>query len=206
MTIDVLIVDDHPVVRDGIRGIFEADARFSVVGEAGDGEQAIARLERDHADVVLMDLRMPRMGGVEAITAIRRRWPEVKVVVLTTFDSDSDVLPAIEAGATGYLLKDASADELRAATAAASDGRPVIAASVAGHLVQRVGPDRSAALSPREREVLALVADGATNRQIGARLHVSETTVKTHLMHIFGKLGVRDRASAVNEAHKRALL
>ncbi len=206
MTIDVLIVDDHPVVRDGIRGIFEADARFSVVGEAGDGEQAIARLERDRADVVLMDLRMPRMGGVEAITAIRRRWPEVKIVVLTTFDSDSDVLPAIEAGATGYLLKDASADELRAATAAAYDGRPVIAASVAGHLVQRVGPDRTAALSPREREVLVLVADGATNRQIGARLHVSETTVKTHLMHIFGKLGVRDRASAVNEAHKRALL
>ncbi|GAB3306373.1 response regulator [Epidermidibacterium keratini] len=206
VNIGVLIVDDHPVVRDGIRGIFESDPRFRVIGEAGDGKEAVAWLEREVADVVLMDLRMPRMGGVEAITAIRRRWPETRIVVLTTFDSDTDVLPAIEAGATGYLLKDATADELRSATLAAAGGRPVITASVAGHLVQRVGPLRSASLSRREHEVLELVAGGATNRQIGTRLHVSETTVKTHLMHIFGKLGVRDRAAAVNEAHKRGLL
>ncbi len=206
MPIRLMLVDDHPVVRDGLHGVFAADEDFEVVAEAGDGQEALARAARVEVDVVLLDLRMPRMGGVETIRALATQAPSVRVLVLTTFDTDRDVLPAIEAGATGYLLKDASAAELKAAVRAAHAGQPVLAPSVAGRLIGQVrrGPD--SALSPREVEVLRLVAAGTTNRETARRLLISEATVKTHLLHLYEKLGVNDRAAAVSEAYQRGLL
>ncbi|MDN3351296.1 response regulator transcription factor [Actinomadura sp. DC4] len=202
--IRLLIVDDHPIVRDGLRGVFAAEPDLTVVGEAADGAEAVRRAAS--ADVVLMDLRMPGMGGVEAIKRLRETCPEVRVLVLTTFDTDSDVLPAIEAGATGYLLKDAPRDELLRAVRSAYRGESVLSPAVAGRLMGRVRRPADASLSKREREVLALVADGTTNREAAKRLFVSEATIKTHLLHIYDKLGVRDRAAAVGEAYKRGLL
>jgi DNA-binding NarL/FixJ family response regulator len=202
--IRLLIVDDHPIVRDGLRGVFAAEPDLEVVGEAANGAEAIRRA--GEADVVLMDLRMPEMGGVEAITRLRETCPDVRVLVLTTFDTDSDVLPAIEAGATGYLLKDAPREELLRAVRSAFRGESVLSPSVAGRLMGRVRRPADGTLSKREREVLALVADGTTNREAAKRLFVSEATIKTHLLHIYDKLGVRDRAAAVGEAYKRGLL
>ena len=204
--IRLLIVDDHPVVRDGLRGIFAAEDGFDVVGEAQDGAEAIARASELKPDVVLMDLRMPAMGGVEAIARLRETVPSVRVLVLTTYDADHDVLPAIEAGATGYLLKDAPRDELIRAVRAAFRGEPVLSPSVAGRLIGRVRHPPEDELSQRELEVLRLVAGGAANREAAARLFVSEATIKTHLLHIYSKLGVRDRAAAVGEAYRRGLL
>jgi DNA-binding NarL/FixJ family response regulator len=205
--IRLLLVDDHPVFRDGLRGVFADDPDFEVVGEAGNGAEALARVERDGADVVLMDLRMPEMGGVEAIRRLRERAPSVRVLVLTTYDTDSDVLPAIEAGATGYLLKDAPRDELIRAVRAAFEGQPVLSPAVASRLMGRVRqPPPAEPLSQRELDVLRLVAGGATNREAARRLFVSEATIKTHLLHIYEKLGVRDRAAAVGEAYRRGLL
>jgi DNA-binding NarL/FixJ family response regulator len=204
--IRLLIVDDHPVVRDGLRGAFTGDPDFEVVGEARNGAQALVEVERVGADVVLMDLRMPEMGGVEAIERLRRRAPSVRVLVLTTFDTDSDVLPAIEAGATGYLLKDAPREELIRAVRAASRGESVLSPAVARRLMGQVRKPARESLSQRELDVLRLIADGASNREAAARLFVSEATIKTHLLHIYDKLGVRDRAGAVGEAYKRGLL
>jgi DNA-binding NarL/FixJ family response regulator len=204
--IRLLIVDDHPVVRDGLRGVFTGDPDFEVVGEAGDGAEAVAMVDRNPADVVLMDLRMPRMGGVEAIARLREAAPATRVLVLTTFDTDRDVLPAIEAGATGYLLKDAPRDELVRAVRAASRGESVLSPAVAGRLMGQVRKPTQEALSRRELDVLKLIADGATNREAAGQLFVSEATIKTHLLHIYDKLGVRDRAGAVGEAYKRRLL
>jgi DNA-binding NarL/FixJ family response regulator len=201
--IRLLIVDDHPIVRDGLRGVFAAEPDLTVVGEAADGAEAVRHA--GSADVVLMDLRMPGMGGVEAITRLRETCPDVRVLVLTTFDTDSDVLPAIEAGATGYLLKDAR-DELLRAVRSAYRGESVLSPAVAGRLMGRVRRPPDGTLSKREREVLALIADGTTNREAAKRLFVSEATIKTHLLHIYDKLGVRDRAAAVGEAYKRGLL
>jgi DNA-binding NarL/FixJ family response regulator len=205
----LLIVDDHPVVRDGIRGVFTNEPGFAVVGEAGDGREAVARVAAGDVDVVLMDLRMPGMGGVDAISALRESHPGVRVLVLTTYDTDRDVLPAIEAGATGYLLKDSPRDDLIAGVRAAHEGRPVLAPSVAGRLMGMISTpaDKKAGdLSPRELEVLRSVASGATNREIAKALFISEATVKTHLLHLYDKLGARDRASAVAVAYQRGLL
>jgi DNA-binding NarL/FixJ family response regulator len=204
--IRLLIVDEHPVVRDGLRGLFADDPDFQVVGEAANGAEAVARVERLGADVVLMDLRMSEMGGVEAITRLRRTAPAVRVLVLTTYDTDSDVLPAIEAGATGYLLKDAPREELIRAVRAAFAGEAVLSPAVASRLMGQVRKPPPEVLSQRELEGLALIADGATNRQAAAKLFVSEATVKTHLLHIYEKLGVRDRAAAVAEAYRCRLL
>ena len=204
--IRLLIVDDHPVVRDGLRGIFAGDAGFEVVGEAANGAEAVARVERLRPDVVLMDLRMPEMGGVEAIARLREVAPAVRVLVLTTYDTDQDVLPAIEAGATSYLLKDTPREDLVRAVRAAHRGEPVLAPSVAGRLMGRMRAPAHDALSQRELEVLKLVAAGAANREAAARLFVSEATIKTHLLHIYDKLGVRDRAAAVGEGYRRGLL
>jgi DNA-binding NarL/FixJ family response regulator len=205
--IRVLIVDDHPVVRDGLRGVFAGDPEFEVVGEAGNGQEALARVSAGPVDVVLMDLRMPTMGGVEAIARLRADHPAVRVLVLTTYDTDRDVLPAIEAGATGYLLKDAPRDELLSGVRSAFEGRPVLAPSVAGRLMGLIAaPPENNDLSPRELEVLRSVAAGATNREIAKALFISEATVKTHLLHLYDKLGARDRASAVSVAYQRGLL
>ena len=204
--IRLLIVDDHPLVRDGLRGIFAADPGIEVVGEASTGTEAIVQVSRHHADVVLMDLRMPEMGGVEAIRRLRQTAPSTRVLVLTTYDTESDVLPAIEAGATGYLLKDAPRVELLRAVHATFRGEAVLAPSVAGRLMQQVRSPANDALSQREYQVLALIAAGGTNREVAAQLFVSEATIKTHLLHIYEKLGVRDRAAAVGEAYRRGLL
>ena len=207
-SIRLLIADDHPIVRDGLRAVFESEAAFEVAGEAADGIEAVDRAMAANVDVVLMDLRMPRMGGVEAIRLLRERAPGIRVLVLTTFDGDSDVLPAVEAGATGYLLKDAPRDELLRAVHAAYLGQAVLAPSVAQKLLGRVRTPVSPAesLTDRELKVLTLVASGTTNREAAKQLFISEATVKTHLLHTYAKLGVRDRAAAVAEAYRRGLL
>ncbi|WP_314148761.1 response regulator transcription factor [uncultured Leifsonia sp.] len=204
--IRLLVVDDHPVVRDGIVGMMASDPDIEVVGEASDGAEAVGLARTLLPDVVLMDLRMRGMDGVAAIRELTRLGVPSRVVVLTTFDGDADVLPAIEAGATGYLLKDAPRADLLRAIRAAAVGDAVLAPSVASRLVGRVRAAEDSLLTPRELEVLALVADGATNRAAGARLHLSEATVKTHLLSIYAKLGVGDRAAAVAEGFRRGLL
>ncbi|MDT0491648.1 response regulator transcription factor [Streptomyces griseus] len=207
--ITLVLVDDHPVVRDGLRGMFTAAPGFEVLGEASNGVDALDAVERLDPDVVLMDLRMPGGGGVAAITELTRRGSRARVLVLTTYDTDSDTLPAIEAGATGYLLKDAPREELFAAVRAAADGRSVLSPAVASRLMTRVrtpATPADAALSAREREVLVLVARGTTNREIAAELFISEATVKTHLTHIFAKLGTKDRAAAVAVGYDRGIL
>lgn len=207
--ISVLIVDDHPVVRDGLRGMFASAPGFRVLGEAANGVEAVERAAALDPDVVLMDLRMPGGGGVQAIAELTRRGTRAKVLVLTTYDTDSDTLPAIEAGATGYLLKDAPRDELFAAVRAAADGRTVLSPAVASRLVSAVRTPRAPGnepLSARERQVLALVARGTSNREIARELFISEATVKTHLTHLYAKLGVNDRAAAVATAYQRGIL
>jgi DNA-binding NarL/FixJ family response regulator len=204
--IRLLIVDDHPVVRGGLRGMFAGDDGFEVVGEAGNGAEAVAEAERLRPDVVLMDLRMPEVGGVEATRRLRERAPSAHVLVLTTYDTDDDVLPAVEAGATGYLLKDAPREELVRAVRAASRGESVLSPSVAGRVLTRMRQPARDSLSQRELEVLRLVANGVPTREAAATLFVSEATIKTHLLHIYDKLGVRDRAAAVGEAYRRHLL
>jgi DNA-binding NarL/FixJ family response regulator len=208
--ISILIVDDHPVVRDGLSGIFSGVEDLEVVGQASDGREAVELAERLAPDVVLMDLRMPGLDGVGAIREITRRGLPSRVLVLTTYDTDTDVLPAIQAGATGYLLKDAPRTELMRAVRAAARGDAVLAPSVASRLLGRVrAPERDPAAeqpSRRELEVLELVARGATNREAAKRLFISEATVKTHLLHLYAKLGVSDRAAAVATAYDRGLL
>ncbi|MFG2560276.1 response regulator [Streptomyces sp. NPDC048496] len=207
--ITLVVVDDHPVVRDGLRGMFDSAPGFRVLGEASNGVEGVDLVARLDPDVVLMDLRMPGGGGVAAIAELIGRGARSKVLVLTTYDTDSDTLPAIEAGATGYLLKDAPREELFTAVRAAADGRTVLSPAVASRLVSRVRAPGAAgheALSAREREVLELVAKGTSNREIAAELFISEATVKTHLTHIFAKLGAKDRAAAVAIGYDRGVL
>ncbi|MGW1409360.1 response regulator [Streptomyces sp. NPDC002403] len=206
--ITLVVVDDHPVVRDGLRGMFDSAPDFEVLGEAPNGVEGVELAVRLDPDVVLMDLRMPGGGGVAAIAELARRGARSKVLVLTTYDTDSDTLPAIEAGATGYLLKDAPRDELFTAVRAAADGRTVLSPAVASRLISRVRTPAagSEALSAREREVLELVAKGTSNREIAAELFISEATVKTHLTHVFAKLGAKDRAAAVAIGYDRGIL
>jgi DNA-binding NarL/FixJ family response regulator len=206
--IRLLIADDHPVVRDGLSGMFSAEAGFEVVGETGDGRTAVTLALALAPDVVLMDLRMPGGDGVTAIAELAQRGFAGNVLVLTTYDTDADVLPAIEAGATGYLLKDVPREELFRAVRSAARGEAVLSPAVATRVVGQVrdpGPGDSA-LSARELEVLRLVAQGLTNRRAAEQLFVSEATVKTHLLHVYAKLGVNDRAAAVAEAYERGLL
>jgi DNA-binding NarL/FixJ family response regulator len=204
--IGLLIVDDHPVVRDGLRGMFAGDERFRVLGEAADGAEALAVARSVRPDVVLMDLRMPGMDGVTAIRALREQGLRARVLVLTTYDTDSDVLPAIKAGATGYLLKDTPREELFRAVSAAHRGESVLSPAVAGRLMGELREPTREELSQRELEVLGLIAQGCSNRETATRLFISEATVKTHLLHAYAKLGVRDRAAAVAAAYTRGLL
>lgn len=204
--IRVMLVDDHPVVREGLRGMLEAEPDLTVVGEAGSGEEAVAQARVVEADVILMDLRMRDLDGVGATERILADDPRAKVVVLTTYETDADILRAVEAGASGYLLKDASRAELAGAIRAAARGETVLAPSVAGRLVNQVRRPVTQSLSAREVEVLALVAKGLTNADIGRALHISEATVKTHLLRTFGKLDVSDRTAAVTTAMALGLL
>ena len=186
----VLLVDDHPVVREGLRGMIDAEPDLTVVGEAGSGAEAIVMAKSLQPDVILMDLRMPDVDGVTATERILALLPGTRIVVVTTYETDTDILRAVEAGAAGYLLKDASRTELAGAVRDAARGKTVLAPSVADRLIRFVRQPASATLSTREIEVLGLVAVGKTNADIGRELHISEATVKTHLLRTFNKLGV----------------
>lgn len=205
-SIRLLIVDDHPVVRDGVRGLFAGADDIEVVGEAANGEEAVSKAAALGPDVVLMDLRMPGLDGVSAIRRMAELELEARVLVLTTYDTDRDVLPAIEAGATGYLLKDSPRDEVLRAVRAAARGETVLAPSVGARLLDQVRRPVREKLSERELEVLSMVAGGASNRDLAERLFISEATVKSHLVHIYAKLGVNDRAAAVGAAFDRGML
>ena len=204
--IRLLIVDDHPVVRDGLRGMLADDPGLEVVGDASDGAEALRVVGTLRPDVILMDLRMPGLGGVATIRALAERNVPARVLVLTTYDTDSDVVLALVAGATGYLLKDSPRSELVRAIRAAARGEAVLAPSVATRLITQLRAPAQDALSDRELEVLTLIARGETNRGAAARLFISEATVKTHLLHIYEKLDVNDRAAAVAEGYNRGLL
>ena len=208
----VLVADDHPVVRAGLRALLSAEPGLAVVAEAGSGEETVVMARQHQPDVVLMDLRMPGAGGLAAIRQLSADQPGVRVVVLTTYDSDADILPAVEAGAAGYLLKDTPRDTLVGAIFAAARGETVLAPAVAGRLVNRLRaapPEAQAAretLSARETEVLRLAGRGLTNAQIGRELFVSEATVKTHLLRAYAKLGVSSRTAAVTRAMELGVL
>lgn len=204
--IRIVVADDHPVVRDGLRGMLEGQPDLRVVGEAADGLAAVAEVARHGPDVVLMDLRMPRLDGTKAIAQIRAEHPTVRVLVLTTYDTDHDIVRAVEAGAVGVLLKDAPREELFRAVRAVARGEAVLAPAITARLLGRIREPTPEVPTERELEVLALVARGLTNRAIGKRLAISEATVKTHLVHVFGKLAVTDRTAAVTVALERGLI
>ncbi|GAA4954087.1 DNA-binding NarL/FixJ family response regulator [Nonomuraea thailandensis] len=202
----LMIVDDHPVVRDGLRGIFDGVPDIEVVAEAGDGHEALAQARAASPDVVLMDLRMPGLDGVGAIERLSADHPRIRVVVLTTYDTDADVSRALAAGVAGYLLKDAPREELQAAVRTAAAGGRVLAQRITSQLIDGLGRKPAAAPTPRELEVLRLIARGAANKEVARALLISETTVKTHLKHVFAKLGVDNRAAAVVVAMERRLI
>ena len=205
-TIRLVVVDDHPVVRQGLVALLGAEPDIEIVGEAADGAEAVERVLALRPSAVVMDLRMPIMDGVAATAAIREAWPEAAVLVLTTYDTDEAIVRAVEAGASGYLLKDAPPEDLLDAIRRSAAGETVLAPPVAKRLVDRVREPDAVALSLRELEVLREVASGNTNAGIARRLHISEATVKTHLLHIYDKLGVSDRAAAVAQGYQRGLL
>jgi DNA-binding NarL/FixJ family response regulator len=206
VTTTVLLVDDHPVVREGLRGMIDAEPDLTVVGEASSGAEAIAMAESLCPDVILMDLRMPDVDGVTATERILATLPRTRIVVVTTYESDTDILRAVEAGAAGYLLKDATRAVLADAVRDAAGGKTVLAPTVADRLVHFVRQPNSVTLSARELEVLGHVAKGRSNADIGQQLHISEATVKTHLLRAFNKLGVSDRTAAVTTAMALGLL
>ena len=206
MTVRVLVVDDHPVVRSGLVGMLGVDPDLVVVGEAADGAEALAVVADTRPDVVLMDLRMPGTDGATATREIAARYPASKVLVLTTYDTDADIVRAVEAGATGYLLKDTPRERLVEAVHAAAHGETVLAEPVAARLVHRVRHPADTVPTPRELQVLAGVARGLSNSEIGRELYIGEATVKTHLLRLFTKLGVDDRTRAVTVALERGLL
>jgi DNA-binding NarL/FixJ family response regulator len=208
--IRIVVADDHPIVRAGIVGLLETAAGIEVVGEAADGAEAVALAEAERPDLVLMDLRMPGVDGASATAQIVAAGTGTRVLVLTTYETDDHTLAAIEAGASGYLLKAAPQAEILAGIRAVAAGETVLAPSIAAKLVSRVranaASDPLPSLSPREREVLALVADGRSNPEIARALYLGEATVKTHLLHVFEKLGVNDRTRAVTRAMELGVL
>jgi DNA-binding NarL/FixJ family response regulator len=203
----VVLADDQRVVREGLATLLGLLPEIEVLGTASDGEEAIALARRLRPDVVLMDLRMPRCDGVEATRRLREESPDVKVIVLTTYADDRSVLDALRAGARGFLTKDAGADEIERAIEAVVRGEAAIDPAVQHHLVEAVAgaPELPNGLTPREAEVLGLIAEGLSNAEIAARLVVSEATVKSHINHLFTKAGLRDRAQAVTYAYKNGL-
>lgn len=203
----VVVADDQRVVREGLATLLGLLPGIEVLAAASDGEEAIALVERLRPDVVLMDLRMPRCDGVEATRLLRERVPDSKVIVLTTYADDRSVLEALRAGARGFLTKDAGAEEIERAIAAVVRGEAAIDPAVQHHLVEAVaaGPELPHGLTPREAEVLTLIAEGLTNAEIAERLVVAEATVKSHVNHVFTKTGVRDRAQAVTYAYRHGL-
>ncbi len=205
-TIRLMIVDDHPVVRTGIRGMLVEQSQFEIVGEASNGVEALELATRLHPQVMLMDLRMPELDGIGTLKRLRDELPAIRVLILTTYDSDYDLRAALDAGAMGYLLKDSPREELYRAIRLAAAGKSVIDPNLASRMMPFAANQASELLSEREINVLRLVAQGQTNKQIGHGLHISEATVKTHLRHIFRKLDAPDRAAAVASAIKRRII
>lgn len=199
--IRILVADDHPVVRAGIVGMFSGRSEFQIVGEAANGEEAVVLADQLQPDVILMDLRMPVLVGVEAMQRILRTQTNVRILVLTTYDTDHDIHAALSAGAAGYLLKDAPREELYQAVHLAVQGKTALGMTVSTRLLEH-----KEALSERETAVLSLAAQGDTSKMIGKKLHISEATVKTHLKHIYVKLAVTDRAAAVALALERNII
>lgn len=199
----ILVADDHPVVRAGLAAILDGPSDFTVVGEAGDGAEALELFLRLRPDVTVLDLRMPILSGVEVTQRIRREQPDAKIVILTTFDGDEDIYRALQAGARAYLLKDTAEPELIATVRAVATGLRRIPAGIAERLAARVESD---ALSTRELAVLELLVEGRPNKGIGAELGITEATVKSHVNHLLAKLGVRDRTAAAVAALRRGLV
>lgn len=206
MTLRLLVVDDHPVVRMGLVAMLSEHEDFEVVAEAADGAEAVVLADRHHPDVVLMDLRMPGLDGADATARLRAGADGPAVLVLTTYDTDADIVRAVEAGATGYLLKDAPREVLADAIRRAARGETVLAPPVVARLASRMRAPSAPSLTDREVEVLGWVAQGLSNAQVGRELHIGEATVKTHLLRTFEKLGVTDRTAAVTAALRAGLI
>lgn len=204
--IRIVIADDHPIFRAGLLGLLSGQQEFQVVGEAANGREAVSVVRHTAPAVLLVDLQMPELDGVGAIRQIRAVAPETRILVLTTYDSDGDIIRAVEAGATGYLLKDTPREELFRAIRATARGESVVSPAVATKVLGRARGPVERGLSARELEVLTLVGRGVSNKLIGKELRISEATVKTHLIHIFAKLGVDDRTAAVTVAMERGML
>lgn len=212
MSIRIMMVDDHPVVRAGLRALLEADEGIEVVAEVGSGQEGLRVLDELAAspdgapDLVLMDLNLgDGIGGIETTRTLRQRHPSVQVLAVTTFDAEADIVGALEAGATGYVLKDSPTQALIDAVDEAAAGRSVLSPEVQQRLVHRM-THPATALSPREAEILEALATGATNREVAKTLFISESTVKTHLVHLYGKLGVDSRTAAIRVARERRLI
>ena len=199
----VIIADDHPIVREGLQAVIDDQPDMVVVGQAATGAEAVVLAIAERPDVVLIDLRMPEVNGVDAIAAIRAQWPDARVLVLTTYDGDEDIYCALQAGAQGYLLKDTPRADLLDAIRAVARGQQRVPTEVAARLVKRIG---APALTEREVDVLRLMAQGRSNKVIGVELHISEGTVKFHVNNILGKLGAVDRTQAVTIALQRGIL
>jgi two-component system, NarL family, response regulator len=199
----VLLVDDHALLRTGVANIINQEPDLEVVAEAGDGIEAIDAYERHHPDVILLDLRMPRMEGVEVVRQIRERDPRARVIILTTYDTDDEIERALKAGAKAYVLKDIAADDLVSCIRDVLAGKTYLAPAAAAKLAEGV---THVQLTPRELATLRLTADGKANKEIASELGISERTVKTHLGHLFEKLGVSSRTEAIRVATRRGLV
>ena len=210
-SIRVLIADDHPIVREGLAAVLNQEDDLKVVGQARNGLDAVSQARELHPDIILMDLQMPEMDGVEAILKVKAEAPDIGIIILTTYDTDDYIFRGIEAGARAYLLKDSPAEEVLKAIRSVHKGESLIQPRVATRLLDRFSqlsraPAPEGALSHREVEVLQLLAKGASNKEIASDLFIGESTVKTHLIHIFSKLGVRDRTEAVAQAVKKGII
>ena len=209
--IRILIADDHPIVREGLAAVLEQEEDLKVVSQAENGLEAVAQARELHPDIILMDLQMPEMDGVEAIQKIKEEAPDIGIIILTTYDTDDYIFRGIEAGARGYLLKDSPPGEVLKAIRAVHNGEPLIQPKVASRLLDRFSqisraPVAEEVLSPREVEVLQLMAKSSVNKEIATQLLIGESTVKTHIVHIFNKLGVKGRTEAVAEAARRGII
>jgi DNA-binding NarL/FixJ family response regulator len=202
-TIKILIVDDHAIVRQGFAALLKTVPGFEVVAEAGDGEEAVELHRKHRPDVTLMDLRLPKLNGVDAIARIREEWPGARIIVLTTYDGDEDIYRAMQAGAKGYLLKGMDLKELTEAIRTVHAGRSRIPSQVAEKLAERMS---GATLTARELEVLELIVAGKSNKEIGNALFISEATVKTHVNSLLSKMGVEDRTQAATTALQRGIV
>lgn len=206
MTINIIITDDHPVVRSGLRALLSSQPDFDIVDDAENGEEAAKLAISLVPDLILMDLQMPNLDGLGAIKLIRDKLPKANILVLTTYETDADILPALEAGAIGYLLKDTPPEQLFQAIRNAARGEMSLAPRVAERVTRRLTNSSKNILSSREIEVLELASQGNSNKAIAKILFITEATVKSHFVHIFSKLGVTDRTSAVTEAVKKKVI